>query len=126
LPDPARAEALFGIAPGGACRATPVASGAVGSYPTVSSLPRRILRRTSRAARRSHFCGAFRQVALPGRYPAPLFQGVRTFLAGACAPTRPSGSLRAVCLRLHRRCVKVERVGGALPLCADAHSPQDI
>ncbi|SHF23421.1 hypothetical protein SAMN05444273_104389 [Litoreibacter ascidiaceicola] len=30
---------LFGIAPGGACRATPVASGAVGSYPTVSPLP---------------------------------------------------------------------------------------
>ena len=30
---------LFGIAPGRACRATPVASGAVGSYPTVSPLP---------------------------------------------------------------------------------------
>jgi hypothetical protein len=39
--DAARAGVLFGIAPGGACRATPVASGAVGSYPTVSSLPRR-------------------------------------------------------------------------------------
>ncbi len=31
---------LFGIAPGGACRAGTVASPAVGSYPTVSSLPR--------------------------------------------------------------------------------------
>ena len=30
---------LFGIAPGGACRATPVASGAVSSYPTVSPSP---------------------------------------------------------------------------------------
>ena len=30
---------LFGIAPGGACRAGPVASPAVGSYPTVSPLP---------------------------------------------------------------------------------------
>jgi len=37
--DQPRAGVLFGIAPGGACRAAPVASGAVGSYPTVSSLP---------------------------------------------------------------------------------------
>ncbi|AHM04410.1 hypothetical protein roselon_02059 [Roseibacterium elongatum DSM 19469] len=34
-------RSLFGIAPGGACRAAPVASGAVGSYPTVSPFPRR-------------------------------------------------------------------------------------
>ena len=39
FPGPACAGALFGIAPGGACRAAPVASGAVGSYPTVSPLP---------------------------------------------------------------------------------------
>ena len=36
----ARAGSLFGIAPGGACRAGPVARPAVGSYPTVSPLPR--------------------------------------------------------------------------------------
>ena len=29
---------------------------------------------------RFHFCGAFRRVAPPGRYPAPLLSGVRTFL----------------------------------------------
>jgi hypothetical protein len=34
-------RSLFGIAPGGACHATPVAGGAVGSYPTVSPSPRR-------------------------------------------------------------------------------------
>lgn len=36
-----RAKPLFGIAPGGACRAVPVARSAVGSYPTVSPLPRK-------------------------------------------------------------------------------------
>ena len=35
------AEVLFGIAPGGACRAVPVAGAAVGSYPTVSPSPAR-------------------------------------------------------------------------------------
>ena len=35
----APARFLFGIAPGGACRAAPVASRAVGSYSTVSPLP---------------------------------------------------------------------------------------
>lgn len=34
-----RATSLFGVAPGGACLASPVASPAVGSYPTVSPLP---------------------------------------------------------------------------------------
>jgi len=32
-------KSLFGIAPGGACHASPVARPAVGSYPTVSPLP---------------------------------------------------------------------------------------
>ena len=36
-----RARSLFGIAPGGACRASPVARPAVGSCPTVSPLPGR-------------------------------------------------------------------------------------
>ena len=39
-PGPARARPLFGIAPGGACLAVPVARSAVGSYPTVSPSPR--------------------------------------------------------------------------------------
>ena len=38
--DQPRARPLFGIAPGGACRAVPVARPAVGSYSTVSPLPR--------------------------------------------------------------------------------------
>ena len=41
LPDPMRpgATSLFGLAPGGACHAVPVARSAVGSYPTLSPLP---------------------------------------------------------------------------------------
>ena len=38
----APARSLFGIAPGGACRAVTVASPAVGSYSTVSPLPARM------------------------------------------------------------------------------------
>ncbi len=34
-------SSLSDLAPGGACRAAPVAGGAVGSYPTVSPLPER-------------------------------------------------------------------------------------
>jgi len=39
--DRSRARPLFGIAPGGACHAVPVARSAVGSYPTVSPSPLR-------------------------------------------------------------------------------------
>jgi len=67
------ARSLFGIAPGGACHAAPVTSGPVGSYPTFSPWP-------AADSRRFHFCGAFRRVSPPGRYPAPLPCGVRTFL----------------------------------------------
>ena len=56
------------------------------------------------ARRRFVFCGAFRRVTPPGRYPAPLPLGVRTFLA----PLRTRGhpALRAMlALRLPPRCV---------------------
>ncbi len=76
---------LFGIAPGGACRAGPVARPAVGSYPTVSPLPQQV--------GRSVFCGAFPRVSPAGRYPAPLPCGVRTFLV--VLPPRGHPALRA-------------------------------
>lgn len=78
-----RLQPLFGIAPGGACRAVAVAGDAVVSCTTVSPLP---------VARRSVLCGAFPRVAPAGRYPAPLLCGVRTFLTGE--PARPSGHPR--------------------------------
>jgi hypothetical protein len=68
---------LFGLAPGGACLASPVAGTAVRSYRTLSSLPR-----PSRnpIARRFAFCGAFPGVAPAGCCPAPCLRGARTFL----------------------------------------------
>ena len=87
---------LFGLAPGVVCRAAPVARRAVGSYPTLSPLPRH-LRPKSRPSRRFAFCGTFPGVAPAGCYPAPCFHGARTFLtrslstvAGAAA--RPAGT----------------------------------
>ena len=50
----------------------PVTRPPVGSYPTISPLPR-----TSGAV---CFCGTFRRVTPPGRYPASSSGGARTFL----------------------------------------------
>jgi hypothetical protein len=53
-------------------------------------------------ARRSDLCGAFRRIAPPGRYPAPLLQGVRTFLEPQSrrhpAAIRPSARARTYAL----------------------------
>jgi len=84
---PAHARPLFGIAPGGACRASSVARPAVGFYPAVSPSPR-----TLRPMGQTVLCGAFPGVTPAGRYPAPLQHGVRTFLARVAphAAIRPS------------------------------------
>ena len=67
------APSLFGLAPGGVCRAAPVAGRAVGSYPTLSPLPRHASARSNRKAERIHrgggrfaFCGTFPGVAPAG------------------------------------------------------------
>jgi len=52
---------LFGLAPDEVYPATPVTSGAVGSYPTISPLP---------IARRYIFCGTFSSLTAAGCYPA--------------------------------------------------------
>ena len=80
---------LFGLAPGGVCRATPVARSAVRSYRTFSPLP--VL------YRRFALCGTFPEVSSAGHYPAPCFRGARTFLSlvhfsTQRAAIRPSGS----------------------------------
>lgn len=82
-------SSLFGFAPGGVYRAAPVASRAVGSYPTLSPLPQP-------RPRRFAFCGTIPGVTPAGRYPAPCFHGARTFLtrslsALAGAAARPAG-----------------------------------
>jgi hypothetical protein len=84
------APPLFGLAPGGVCRAAGVAAGAVRSYRTVSPLPR-----LTQRPRRFVLCGTVPRLAPAGCYPAPLVHGARTFLPGnlsvcAGAAVRPT------------------------------------
>ena len=78
------APSLFGFAPDGVYRAVCIAADAVGSYPTLSPLPRHPCRcsfcTTIRKTRRFTFCGTIPGVTPAGRYPAPCFPGARTFL----------------------------------------------
>jgi hypothetical protein len=83
---------LFGLAPGGVCRAAGVTASAVRSYRTVSPLPAPLVAGRSR---RSVLCGTIPGLAPAGRYPAPFVHGARTFLPGnlSVLPERPSGRL---------------------------------
>ena len=83
---------LFGLAPGGVCRAAGVTASAVRSYRTVSPLPSPPVAGRSR---RSVLCGTIPGLAPAGRYPAPFVHGARTFLPGnlSVLPERPSGRL---------------------------------
>ena len=67
---------LFGLAPGGVCRAVPVARPAVRSYRTVSPLPATGEPVTSAVCSLLHFPWARAPQALPGALPC----GARTFL----------------------------------------------
>ena len=82
---------LFGLAPGGACRAADVAAGAVRSCRTLSPLPASPFRALSR---RFAFCGAIPGVTPAGRYPAPCPRGARTFLRPKATVVRPTGGTR--------------------------------
>ncbi len=127
------APSLFGLAPGGVCRAAGVAAGAVRSYRTVSPLPRPLPLPPPQAGegrveeRRSVLCGTFPGLAPAGRYPAPFVHGARTFLPGhlsvsAGAAVRPTDEDRdgdapaAVKGRGRQRCV--QRLAPAPPCCA--------
>src|SRR6266699_6399074 len=84
---------LFGLAPGGVCRAASVAGGAVRSCRTVSPLPRDFHPEAVYV-----FCGTFPGVTPAGRYPAPHVHGARTFLPGdlsvlAGTAVRPTDAL---------------------------------
>ena len=89
-----RLAPLFGLAPGGVCPATGVATGAVRSYRTFSPLPHALA-----GTRRSVFCGTFRGLAPPRRYlaPCPVEPGLSSasgmFRDSGC----PAGSRRAQC-----------------------------
>src|SRR6476659_8086080 len=98
----APAPFLFGLAPGGVCRAASVAGNAVRSYRTVSPLPR--LNATRRGGLFSVALSlepipAHADIDPAGCYPAPFVHGARTFLPGrlsalAGAAVRPTDTFR--------------------------------
>jgi len=73
---------LFGLAPGGVCRAASVAGNAVRSYRTVSPLPRLNATRRGGLFSVALSLGRPRRAHPAGRYPAPFVRGARTFLPG--------------------------------------------
>ncbi len=101
VPVVAHTKPLFGIAPGGACRAVCVATSAVGSYPTVSPLPP--------YRRRSVLCGAIPRVTPAGHYPAPCFSWSPDF-PRRVTPPRSSNHPRKVALSAQRALVNGESV----------------
>ena len=92
---------LFGLAPAGVCRATDVATGAVGSYPTLSPLPPFVPRH---ARRRFAFCCTVRHAKLapraPRRYLAtcPVEPGLSS---AGCVLPRPDATVRPVTTHGH-------------------------
>ena len=100
------APPLLGLAPGGVCRAAPVAGHAVRSYRTLSPLLAGLAARGERSA----LCGTFPGVAPAGRYPAPCLRGARTFLRRA--RFRGDGGHPAV---WHRLTTPARRPGQAGP-----------
>ena len=71
-------------------------------------------------ARLSLLCGAIPRVTPAGRYPAPLFHGVRTFLEGC--PSRLPSPPRTNSLRTPRRQVKPTATGAAHCKTENAHN----
>src|SRR6476659_10144190 len=78
----APAPFLFGLAPGGVCRAASVAGNAVRSYRTVSPLPRLNATRRGGLFSVALSLGRPRRAHPAGRYPAPFVRG-----GGLSSPT---------------------------------------
>jgi uncharacterized protein YuzE len=90
---------LFGLAPGGVCRAAPVARGAVGSCPTLSPLPGRPRGCAGQPGGRRAVCFLWHfPWGRPRRpFAGTVFRGARTFLADSLsarvgAAARPAGT----------------------------------
>jgi hypothetical protein len=112
------AASLFGLAPGGACRAPFLAVGAVGSYPTVSPLPGR---KRGPGGLISAALSLNRINRPAGISPAPCLRGARTFLSCGISPlagaaARPPDSA-------HKR-VSAGQVKGFIP-CDHAGSSRE-
>ena len=107
---------LFGLAPGGVCPATDVATRAVRSYRTISPLPD-----LAKGLRRCIFCGTFRRLAPPRRYlaPCPLEPGLSSTgepaaavwpTLGTIIPPATNHSPTVISLRFMRQRQLVKRV----------------
>ena len=70
--------------------------------------------------RRSIFCGAFRRVTPPGRYPAPFLSGVRTFLPDVLQHQSGHPAFRA------RSGLRARAMCGQWVLALDAVSQREI
>lgn len=99
---PAHVRPLFGIAPGGACRASSVARPAVGSYPTVSPSPSML----------SSFFSVALSLGLPQpgvtRHPCLMESGLSSHILQY---TRSSSHPRPRRLRLLAVCVNSKATG---------------
>src|SRR5271166_5302806 len=100
---PAPLASLFGLAPGGVCRAADVATRAVRSYRTISPLPAPLARHLG-GIFLLHFPWAHAPQALPGTVPC----GARTFLH-ALAHTATAWPTLGRTIRLLQRQLRQER-----------------
>jgi len=82
---------LFGLAPGGVCRAASVAGSAVRSCRTVSPLPRHHVMVPGGLFSVALSLGFASKAPPAGRYPAPSIRGARTFLPGRLSALARSG-----------------------------------
>lgn len=89
------ARSLFGIAPGGACRAAPVAGDAVGSYPTFSPLPRIPGGTAAAVSFLWRFPSDRSARALPGTVASGSPDFPRTSRSAATRPSAPSRGMRS-------------------------------
>ena len=109
------ARPLLGLAPGGVCPATAVASGAVRSYRTISPLP------AAEAAWAVCFLWHFPWARAPQALPGTLPAGARTFLPGLPPSDRLAGSRGH--LRASPSCRQI-RSPAAPQSAAPAHRPR--
>ena len=107
---------LLGLAPGGVYHATPVTRSPVRSYRTLSPLPDP----PHGGHRRFAFCGTFRRLTAPGRYPAPCPAELGLSSGGAS----PSGDPHSRALwKVPRGGAPVQRPAGERPYLTTLRAP---
>ena len=100
-------SSLFGLAPGGVYLAIAVASNAVGSYPTLSPLPRQLSRRVVRREGRR---GGLLSVALSLGFPPPDVIRHRVSVEPGLSSSHCLSTLRNAAARPTGKCLISEDV----------------